>query len=208
MMRLYLASEAKHPDSVKKLEKFAGGFQSKKITDSPTAANGEQAFGDWRKNSETWQLVQTLGAKVSAVQLEDYKNSSVIKLLKSKDIIWFAGGACSYLMYWILRCGINKYLPEILASGTIYVGSSAGSMITAKTLDVAEWYPGEPEIGSHYLPGLGLVDFDIFPHYEDTLLPELKKWYRGNKMYLLKNGEAIAVENKKVTVLGQTRVIP
>src|SRR3989338_3113919 len=101
MMRLFLASEAKHPNSMKNLEKFAGGFTGKKLAYIPTAANGELAFGGWQKNSETWQLVQTLGAKVTAVQLEDYKNSSVIKLLKNKDIIWFAGGACSYLMYWI-----------------------------------------------------------------------------------------------------------
>jgi len=207
-MRLFLASEAKHPNSMKNLEKFAGGFTGKKLAYIPTAANGELPYGDWSKG-ETWNLLnQKYQVKITLAQLEEYRDKSVLKHLRNQDIIWFAGGSCSYLIYWILRCEIDKFLPELLEKGAIYVGSSAGSMVTAPTLDLAEWYPGEPEIGAHYLPGLGLVDFDFFPHFEDALLPELKKWYRGKKMYLLKNGDAITVENKKVTVLGQKRVLP
>jgi len=41
MKRLFLASEAKHPESMQKLEDFVGGLKSKKIAYIPTAANGE-----------------------------------------------------------------------------------------------------------------------------------------------------------------------
>ena len=100
MKRLFLASEAKHPESMKKLEEFVGGLKSKKIAYIPTAANGEESYGTWRKG-ETWNLVNKSGAVVEAVVLEDYKNSSVLKHLKGKDIIWFTGGMCGYLMYWV-----------------------------------------------------------------------------------------------------------
>jgi hypothetical protein len=43
-MKLFLASEVKHPDSLKKLEEYVGGFTNKKIAYIPTAANGE-SFG-------------------------------------------------------------------------------------------------------------------------------------------------------------------
>lgn len=205
-MKLFLASEAKNEATIEKLRNYIDGFAGKTIAYIPTAANGEETFGIWEKNSSTWLLVQTLGAKVTAVQLEDYKNSSVISELKNKHILWFAGGQPGYLMYWIRRCELDKALPELLEN-SLYVGSSAGSMVTSKHLGTSEWYIGESEPGASYIPGLGLVDFEIYPHYDDPLYDQIKSHYKGNKLYLLKNGEEILVENDKVKVLGEERII-
>ena len=205
-MRLFLASEAKNEETVKKLRDYIGGFKGKKIAYIPTAANGEEPFGSWKESSSTWLLVQTLGAKVTGIQLEDYKNASVIDDLRNKDILWFAGGYPGYLMYWIRRCEVDKALPELLEK-SLYVGSSAGSMVTSKNLGITEWYLGEEEPGASVIPGLGLVDFEIYPHYEDSMYDEIKKCYKGNKLYLLKNGEEVLVEEGKVKVLGEERVI-
>jgi len=54
---------------------------------------------------------------------------------------------------------------------------------------------------------MGLVDFDIFPHFQDELLPKIKEKYKGDKLYLLKDGEEIIVEDGKVTVIGEERII-
>jgi len=206
-MKLFLASEAKHPESIEKLRNFIGGsFKGKTIAYIPTANNGEHPFNDWKENSATWKLVQTLGAKVIAIQLEDYKNSSVVKKLENKDVLWFAGGAAGYLLYWIRRCEIDKALPKLLEK-SIYVGSSAGSMITSKTQYASGWYLGEPEPGADLLPGLGFVNFEIYPHYDDALLPQIKKLWKRGKLYLLKNGEVITVVNGKVEVLGEERIL-
>lgn len=205
-MKLFLASEGRHPDTINKLSKFVGGFKGKKIAYIPTAANGEEPFESWKTSSATWQLVQTLGAEVTAVQLEDYKNPSVIEVLKGKDILWFAGGSPGYLMYWIRRCELDKALPGLLKK-SIYVGSSAGSMVTSKKLNTTEWYFGEGEPGASVIPGLGLVDFDIYPHYDESVLDYVKKHYTGKKLYLLKNGEEIVVDGGKVIVQGEERVI-
>lgn len=125
-MRLFLASEAKHPDTIEKLRKHIGGFEGRTIAYIPTAQNGESNFGDWKENSTTWKLVNTLGAKVTSVQLEDYKSPNVIEQLRGKDIIWIAGGACGYLMYWMFRTQLDRNMKEILENGSLYVGSSAG----------------------------------------------------------------------------------
>lgn len=206
-MKLFLASEAKHPDSIEKLKKFIGGFEGKSIAYIPTAANGENPYGEWKTESSTWKLVNTLGANVTPVVLEEYKNSSVLDVLKGKDVIWFAGGACGYLMYWIRRCELDKHLPDLLKNGSVYVGSSAGSMVTAQTLTVTEWYLGESETGASLFPGLGYVDFEIYPHFEDEMLPEIKKHWNDKKLCLLKNGEAITVVDGNVTVLGEQRFL-
>ncbi|MCL4415712.1 MAG: Type 1 glutamine amidotransferase-like domain-containing protein [Actinobacteria bacterium] len=210
-MKLFLASEAKNPISFKKLEEFVGGFQGKKIAYIPTAANGEK-WGSW-KDGGSWGLINTLNAKVKLIQLEDYfppdeqNTKEILKDLEGKDVVWFAGGQPGYLMYWIRRAQLDKNLKSILDKGAIYVGSSAGSMVTAKTLDVTEWYIGENEYGASAIPGLGLVDFDIYPHYREDILDEIKKHFKGDKLYLLKDGEAIMVEDQKVTVFGEEKIV-
>ncbi len=205
-MKLFLASEAKHPDTISKLDQFVGGLKGKKIAYIPTANNGENPYDEWRTDSSTWNYINTVGAEVTPVVLEEYRNNSVIELLKNKDIVWFAGGACGYLMYWVRRCEIDKNIDEILKD-CVYVGSSAGSMVTYKDLSIADWYIGESEPGASLIPGFGLVDFEIYPHYEDHLYDQIKTLYKGKKLYLLKNGEEIIVEDNKITIVGKERII-
>lgn len=203
---MFLAAEGGNPLTLEKLDKYIGGLKNKSIAYIPTAANGETNFGSWKTDSGTFKLLPTLCSKVTAVQLEDYKNSSVINELKNKDILWFAGGYPGYLMYWIRRCEIDKALPELLET-SLFVGSSAGSMIASKDLLITEWCLGDVERGAGVIPGLGLVDFDFYPHYQDIMLPDIKRLYKGNKMYLVKNGEEILVEDGKVTVQGEERCV-
>lgn len=204
-MRLFLASEAKNPLTIKKLEEYIGGFKGKKLAYLPTAANGE-GWGSWKEGG-SWNLVRTLGTNLTIIQLEEYQSKNVLQDLENKDIIWFAGGYSGYLMYWIRRTGLDKSLKSLLRKNILYVGSSAGSMVTGKMLNVSEWFIGGEEWGASIFPGLGLVGFDIYPHYKEELFKEIKKRYRGNKLYLLKDGEEIIVENETVRLVGKERII-
>lgn len=205
MRRLFLASQLKDPITYPELEKYVGGFSGKTLAYIPTAANAE-GMDSW-KNSESWNLVQTSEASLKIVELEKYSNSSVAKDLKGIDILWVAGGFCGYLMYWMRRCEMDLIIPDLLESGTIYTGSSAGGMVAGQSLQVAEWYPTDLERGAAFIPSLKLVDFDIYPHYEDSMLDEVTKHHQGGKFYLLKNGEHIVVEDGKLTIFGEERVI-
>lgn len=205
-MKLFLASEVKHPDTIEKLRNYVGGsFKGKKIVYIPTASNCE-IFGEW-KRGESIRIVQSLSATLKIVELEDVVYKNVVDEMYGADILWVASGMSGYLLYWMRRAGLDKKLPEILEKGTIYVGSSAGSMVTSKTQNVGEWFLTEPEPGASLMPGLGLVDFEIYPHYEDDLLPEIEKLWTAGKLYLLKDGEVITVENDKVEILGETRIL-
>lgn len=204
-MRLFLASEGVNPETLKKLKDYIGGFKNKKIIYVPTAANaiGWEAW----KTYGSFEVVKNSGCNVEARQLEECRDVKIDEFIGKPDIIWFAGGYSGYLMYWILKTKLDQYLMTLLKKDTIYVGSSAGSMIAGISLDVSEWFLGDPEPGAHFIPSLKLVDFDIYPHYEETLLPEIKKHYQGNKIYLLKDGEEIVVEDGKVILQGDERII-
>jgi len=203
-MKLFLASEVKHPSTIKKIDEFVGGLKDKKIFYIITAANGE-GWGSWHE-SETLKILKKIGVQIEIVQLEDYWKGD-LPSFENANIVWFAGGQPGYLMYWIRRTKFDLKLKELLIAGTFYVGSSAGSMVASDSLNVTEWYIGEGEFGASVIPGLGLVDFEIYPHFQDELVDEIRAKYKGNKLYLLKNGEEIIVEGGKITVIGEERII-
>lgn len=208
MKRLFLASEAKHPKSIELLKKFVGGnFKDKKIVYVPTAANGD-FYQSW-KASKTLPIAQSLTNNLEVVELESYYYQDVEEKIRSADILWMAGGQTGYLLYWLRRLELDKNLPKILENGPIYVGSSAGSMVCSKTQYASEFYFTEPEKGASIFPGLGIIDFEIYPHYEEKWLPKLKNIWKKEfgDLWLLKNGEVITVEGDKVNVLGEKRIL-
>lgn len=211
-MKLFLASEAKNPKSLEDLSKFIAGFSDKKLVFIPTASNGEHLYGNW-KTGESWKVVQQLFSEVTTLVLEEVKSPSELEVLKNADVIWLAGGVWGYLMYWLRRHKLDELFPQLAKQGITFVGSSAGAGVFSERLDIAEWWRygadqlPEPEVGGSIFPGLGLVDFDIYPHYKDELYDHISKHYQGKKMFLLKDGESIEVVDGKIKINGEERVL-
>lgn len=206
-MKLFLASEVVDHKSVETFENYVGGIKNKNIIYVPTASNAEESYNYWTKDDGNLDLIKSKGANIKVLQLEEHKSNLNINFFENIDILFMSWGCPGYLMYWIKRVGLDLLMPQILQK-TIYLGTSAGSMVTTKSnLNVAEWYIGEQERGASVFKGLGLVDFEIYPHYEDHLYDQIKSLYKGKKLYLLKNGEEIIVEDDKITVVGEERII-
>jgi dipeptidase E len=217
-MKLFLASEGKHPQSIEKLKNFLDKpFEECSVCYIPTAVNGSY-YGAW-KDSESIPTVKSMVADLKVFELEG-KSRSELEEIKKFDILWVGGGYSGYLLYWVYRSELDKLLSEILESGVTYVGSSAGSMICAPTQYSSEWYLGEPEPGASLLPGLNYIDFEIYPHYSEDQLPEIEKcwkgersqggpWERGNKgrLCLLKDGDVVTKVGDKVEVLGEEKFL-
>lgn len=204
-MKLFLAAEAKHPTSLAQVQQFVQGFEGKKIAYIPTAANG-YFYGSW-KNSGSVQTVQSFGAQVNIIQLEDYLYRNVLLEVSQADILWVTGGLSGYLLYWMRRVKLDTTIHKWLDNGMIYIGSSAGSMACSKTQQVNDIYITEQEPGASIIPGLGLIDFEIYPHYEDQYYKQIYQSWSTGKLCLLKNGEAVIVDNGSVQIFGEERWI-
>jgi len=205
---MFLASQAKHPTTIKHLRDYIGqDFNNLSVAYIPTALNGE-TYGSWKK-SDSLKVVKSLGFKIEIVELELYFLTDIRRSIDRADIIWFAEGMAGYLLYWIRRCQLEKVIPQYLEQGKIYVGSSAGSMICSYTQNVAEWLIGEEEYGASLIPGLGLIDFEIYPHYKEELLPQIESnWRKSNgELRLLRDGDAITVTDNKIATLGEEIII-
>jgi dipeptidase E len=98
----------------------------------PTASNVEMGDKDW--------LIENL---ISLKEL-NFKEISIVDIsavgrdiwepqLREADVLFFEGGNTFHLMEWVERSGLAELLPEFLKT-KVYIGSSAGSMITGPNL--------------------------------------------------------------------------
>lgn len=101
--------------------------------------------------------------------LPSIKKERWTSLVREVDALLVNGGDPLYLSYWLRQSGLADLLPS-LRSESVYVGLSAGSMVTGPNF-AGENYGGiNLQIDDD--SGLGMVDFAIFPHLDHEQFPE------------------------------------
>lgn len=123
--------------------------------------------------------------------------------VQDADVLLVNGGDAVYLDRWLRESGLAELLPSL---GAVYVGLSAGSLVMAPRIaDVfAAW---TPPVGGE---GLGMVDFEIFPHLDNPELPEntmadAERWASGmtGAGYAIDDQTAITVVDGTVEVVSE-----
>ena len=108
-----------------------------------------------------WQSLGVLELTALPSIKEEYWTAAV----QEADALLVGGGDPMYLCHWMRQSGLADLLPS-LRREMVYVGVSAGSMVTASTF--GETYPDRVVIES----GLGLVDFALLPHLDHPDMPD------------------------------------
>lgn len=206
-MKLFLTSSTITPNLVKPFEEFIGktsvGLKAAFIPDAGLKTEEDKTWID----QEMAEVSTDLKWQVDKVTLADENFESLEKLF-GYNVIYVNGGYSGYLAQVMRKSGFDKKLPELLAKGIIYVGSSAGSMVLSKIQDAASFYFGEPEPEALEIGGLGLVDFEFYPIHDsrwtDYLVENIKK-KRNKKLkyYLVRDGQAISLENNTIKTYGK-----
>lgn len=96
--------------------------------------------------------------------------------LERADILFFEGGDTYHLMRWLNQSGIAKLLPQLLED-KVYVGVSAGSMVTNPdlSLKLSQIVYEEDMTETQELEGLDFVDFYFLPHLNSSYFPKMRK---------------------------------
>jgi dipeptidase E len=174
-----------------------------KVAFIPTAADPEDDkwFVDTAKDE-----LRDLGFKFEAVDLK--QDSKWVKSkLEQSDIIYINGGNTFYLLHWIRKSGLDKYLGKVLDRGKIYVGNSAGSIIVGPNIESASWgeIKDENVVNLEDLTGLKIVPFVVFPHFTEKDRKVLKFHQKdiNYSLIALSDNQAVKVIKDKYQIVGK-----
>lgn len=99
--------------------------------------------------------------------LPSIKKEVWVAAVQEADALLVFGGDVWYLTRWMRESGLADLLPSL--QKTVYVGISAGSMVTAPVFGETYDDPEKPFVIDQ---GLGLVDFALLPHLDHADHPE------------------------------------
>ena len=120
--------------------------------------------------------------------------------VQETDVLLVNGGDALYLGHWMQQSGLADLLPSL--TETVYVGMSAGSMVT--TPRIGEWFvEWTPPSGDDAT--LGIVDFSIFPHVDHPMLP-YNTMAAAEKWAAAIDGPAYAIDDETAFVVADGSV--
>ena len=128
-----------------------------------------------------------------------------IDSLKNNDVI-ILGGGNTFLFQWLLRRnGVMDILSEFAKNGGILIGESAGSIMMSESIEIAR-FADEDIVGSENTDGLGIIDFEMKPHFGGWLkrFPEFVHYSAESNqdLYCLFDGGFIIVSDDNITPYG------
>jgi dipeptidase E len=148
-----------------------------------------------------------LGFQVSDIDIKDVSEKNLSAKLSDFDIIFVAGGNTSYLLEQAQISGFLTVARNLVRSGKIYIGSSAGSLLAGPSIEVDKVYD-DGEFGKilDSYEGLGFVDFVPLPHADNPrYLPYLEKAFKEYdqkyQLIRLNDNQIIVVSGKKTEIV-------
>ena len=178
--------------------------KSKKILFIPTAANVEE-YKNYMYLTE--KAFEDIGYEVDNFDISVFSEKTVKEKLSKAEIIFISGGNTFYLLQELKKKNLISYLKERIGKGLIYIGESAGSVITAPNIEYVSVMDDKilaEELDDY--TGLNLVDFYIVPHFEEEPFIEssrkIVELYKDKlDLKLINNKEIILVENDDFKII-------
>ncbi|HVO79996.1 MAG TPA: dipeptidase PepE [Terriglobales bacterium] len=143
------------------------------------------------------------------VSLHDVSNPR--RALADANVVFIGGGNTFRLLKWLYDWDLLDAIRERVNGGMPYIGSSAGSIVACPTLKTTK---DMPIVQPPSFEALGLVSFQISPHYLDpdpasthmgeTQEERILQFLEENESPVagLREGAMLCVENDAVTLRG------
>lgn len=172
----------------------------------PTAANVIPGDEGWLI-ADCVNLQRAGFAQVDLVDVSALEREVWSPRLEEADVLAVTGGDTTHLLHWLRRSGLAATLPGLLRE-RVYLGVSAGSMVTGPHLRLSRSVQRAPEDTA----GLGLVDFLVQPHLDSPHFPSaredaVRRAVAGfaHPTFALADGRAVLVDDDEVRVVGAGR---
>lgn len=201
MNKLFLASSFKDVANI--FANFEKNLNGKTVTFIPTASVVEKVVFYVNAGKKA---LENLGLIVDVLELSTSTFDEINAKLKRNDFIYVTGGNTFFLLQELKRTGADKIIMNEVTAGKLYIGESAGAMVTSANISYVKGMDSvkkAPELTS--FDALGLVDFFTVPHYTNAPFKKITREIVDNysstmKLSPISNMEAILVENGKVKI--------
>ena len=170
----------------------------------PTSGNVEEYRG---YIDEALQTFADLGFQVEILDISACdRETAQAKIFQSK-LLYVSGGNTFYLLQELKKKQLLSLIKEQIADGMVYVGESAGAIITAKDIDYNKLMDDKSvaeELSN--TEGLNEVDFYVLPHlgeepFVESAQDTLDTYSDQLNLLSLNNRQAVLVEGEEVKVL-------
>lgn len=147
---------------------------------------------------------------IAFVNLRAYDRDELKQRIDFADVIYIVGGAQAVLPQIFRQTGFDKILADA-ANEKVIFGTSAGAYVLGKQIENIEYWKNQYGSYEEFLaePTLGLVDFNILPHFGradhpkrnvKVLTPILKD--NPFPIYGISDTQAVFCDNGKITFAG------
>lgn len=202
MKKLFLSSSFKEVAGL--LSGFEPDLKGKKVTFIPTAGRVEKYVAHIE---EGIQALEQMGLVVDLLDVAVDTSGEAKEKLRKNDYIYVAGGNTFYLLQEMKKSGADQIIIEEANAGKLYMGESAGAMVTSKNIEYVKAMDPirkAPELTD--LDALGLVAFYPVPHYLNAPFEKAAQSmvddYTGKlKLVPISNSQAILVSDGRVVVM-------
>lgn len=169
-MKLVLASQGfTTPEIAAAVSELLG----KPLADTNVVIINEAYVGIGAGRDERW-LINELSlveryvkGAISFVNLRAYEIAEIEQRIAFADLVYVVGGAQAILPKLFKETGFDKVLTEV-ASHKVIMGTSAGANVLGRQIEDPAYWQDQYGQSEKYLtePTLGLVNFNILPHFE------------------------------------------
>lgn len=142
--------------------------------------------------------------------LDETYNKLLEEELFKCDIIQLPGGNTYYFLDILKKRNLIGKLQGYSKNGGIILGVSAGALITSPTIGSAQ-FGDENDVELTDLSALGLVDFEMMPHWNkwSDYLNDLQEYSAKNDItiYTVSDGEGIVIQDDQINFYGDIGII-
>ncbi|WP_099467653.1 peptidase E [Konateibacter massiliensis] len=201
MKRLFLVSSFKDVANI--FKGFEKNLAGKTVTFIPTASVVEKVVFYVNAGKEA---LEQLGLIVDVLELSTATADEISVKLKGNDFIYVTGGNTFFLLQEMKKTGADKIIIEEINAGKLYIGESAGAMVTSANIEYVKGMDSvkkAPDLLD--FDALGLVEFYTVPHYTNAPFKKIAQkivdsYSSTLNLYPISNSDAILVENDEFKI--------
>lgn len=134
------------------------------------------------------------------------KKDKIIKILEATDLLYISGGNSFFLLQEIEKKDLKEVISEKISRGMIYVGESAGAIISAQDIEYSALMDDQSKAQNlKSTAALGLISKYIVPHFGEIPFVESAQAvvdkYTDLDLLLMDNHTAVLYQDDEINIL-------